>query len=57
MDFISLTVASLQTIVFRFHMFLAAVLLCHEYKRSASLQEFNSVDGEDFVHLELDLQA
>ena len=53
MDVISSTVSSLQTIVFRFHMFLAAVLLFHEYERSPSLQEFNVLDGEEFIHLPL----
>jgi hypothetical protein len=57
MDSISSTVSSLRAIVFRFQMFLAAVLLFHEYKCSPSLQEFNVLDGEDFVHLGLDIQA
>ena len=57
MDFISSIVCSLQAIVFRFHMFLAAVLLRHEYECNPALQEFNVLDGEEFIHLDLDIQA
>ena len=57
MDLISSIVFSLQAIVFRFHMSLAAVFLRHEYEFDPALQEFNVLDGEEFIHPGLDIQA
>jgi len=49
MDIISLFGPSLKTAVFRIRMFLAAILLRHEYEKNRSLQEFNVLDDEDFI--------
>ena len=45
----------LKIAVFRVRLFLAAVFLHHEYEKNDSLQEFNALDGEDFMDVSVDV--
>ena len=56
MNIISLFGSPLKTVVFQIRMFLAAILLRHEYKKNHSLQEFNALDSEDFIDMSVDVQ-
>lgn len=55
MNIISLFGSSLKTAVFRIRMFLAVNLLRHEYEKNRSLQEFNALDGDDFIDVSVDV--
>lgn len=46
----------LNNTILRLRMFLAAVSLRQEYLKNSSFQDFNSLDGEDFVEIILDVQ-
>jgi hypothetical protein len=53
MNLFSTLITSLQAQVTRLRIFLAAVLLRHEYETNQSLHEFNALDGDDFLTLNL----
>jgi len=57
MNIISSFVLSLENAVFCLRMFLGAVLLRHEYESQPSLQEFNVLDGEDFIDVSVDFRS
>ena len=56
MNIISLFGSPLKTVVFRIRMFLAAILLRHEYEKNLSLQEFNALDSEEFIDMSDDVR-
>ena len=56
MKYISLLLLLVNKVVFRLSIFLAAVLLRPGYLSDTSLRDFNTLDCEDFVEINFDIQ-